>query len=83
MRGLEKQGCPIMQMNSLGKGESLMIWESPIAGSPFQCKVRQLQGRQRAFLPSAGFLLLLTQSNVHAKWPILGLPALGPHSSEV
>jgi len=42
-----------------GKKESLLIAVF-VAGSPFQCKFRQLWGRQRAFLASAGFLLLLT-----------------------
>lgn len=60
-----------MEISFLGKEESVNSC-LPGAVSPFQHKFRQLRGRQRAFLKSAGFLLLLIQNNFHAQVAHLG-----------
>ena len=62
----ENKGCYIMQISLLGKGKSLLIGSSK-KSPPLQCKFKQLRTRKRGFLASAGFWLLLTQNNIHAK----------------
>lgn len=54
----EKQVSPNMQKNRLGKGKSVSC--SPVVNSPFPYTFRQLQGRQRVFPSSSGYLWLLT-----------------------
>lgn len=71
---MEKQGCPIMWLSSLGKrGDVSVNISLPGTGSPFQHKIRQLRTRKRAFPDMLDFddfqlKIMLLQSGL--SWPL-------------
>ena len=72
---MENLRGPIMQTGSLGNGDCQSFL--PVLGYPFQCKLKQLRGRQRAFPASGGFWLILTQNKLYARTSHLGAACPG------